>query len=233
MCGLEERLCRLLGTGVSLAWARDGVAPARLSRGEMAQWQLRARGRGGQDWLRGRAALKALLGDGADTSSLIFPHRSLSLSHAGGVAVALRSQEEGCGIGVDFEPQRSELEAGIARFFLSPQEAAAAGGAVATLMALWTVKEALYKATPHNAGLTLSDFELADTTAACGAAVGPRGEALRYAALEVGPCAGCGVPAGHLAVAVCTLATRGARRWQQEDEGPLTHDRSREPGDRL
>lgn len=203
-------MCRLLGRSVRLAWAGDGVGAAKLSQGEMAQWQLRARGRGGQDWLRGRAALKALLGEGADTSSLVFPHRSLSLSHAGGVAVAVRSQEEGCGIGVDFEPQRSELEAGVTRFFLSPQEAAAAGGAVATLMALWTVKEALYKATPHNAGLTLSDFELADATAACGEILGPRGEVLRYAALEVGPCAGCAVPAGHLAIAVCTAGRLAA-----------------------
>ena len=63
------------------------------------------------------------------------------------------------------------------------------------LLQLWTVKEALYKATPGNQGCLLLDFEVHDTAASCGEATGPRGERLRYAALRL--------ERGSLAIAVC------------------------------
>jgi len=185
----------LLGVRVRLAWATTAVPVAALTPGEAAQSQALGSGvRRRQDWLRGRAALRAVLPGGADTSNLRFPHPELSLSHAGGVAVAVRSDTPLDGIGVDFEPPRPDVDPRVARFFLGPSEQTIAVGAEA-LLRLWTIKEALYKATPDNGGCTLVDFELGDPSAACGDAVGPRGEALSYAAVDV--------ERGHLAVAVC------------------------------
>lgn len=190
----EAELSGLLGIRLQLAWATEPLSPTALTGGEAAQWQSRAPGPRRQDWLLGRAALRAVLGDGGDTSELVFPHPALSLAHAGGVAVAVRSDARLRGIGVDFEPRRPDVDPRAARFFLSRLEQAAGQG-TETLLRLWTIKEALYKATPDNQACLLVDFELADPTAAAGDALGPRGEALRYAAVDV--------PAGHLAVAVC------------------------------
>ncbi|MDQ6726385.1 MAG: 4'-phosphopantetheinyl transferase superfamily protein [Actinomycetota bacterium] len=113
--------------------------------------------------------------------------------------MAVRCDEDVRGVGVDFEPWRPEADLRVARFFLRPTELAAVTGA-APLMRLWTIKEALYKATPDNGPCVLLDFALADPGGACGHAVGPRGEALRYAAIDVA--------GGHLAVAVCALGRR-------------------------
>lgn len=190
----EAEVSSLLGARVRLAWAAEPLSLTALTPGEAIQYQARGSESGRQDWLRGRAALRALLPEGHDTSDVRFPHRRLSLSHAGGVAVAVRGEAHLGGIGVDFEPRRPDANPRIARYFLSPSEQAAAVGAGA-LLRLWTIKEALYKATPDNRRCTLVDFRLADPGAAGGDALGPRGETLRYVAVDV--------PLGHLAVAVC------------------------------
>jgi hypothetical protein len=104
-------------------------------------------------WLRGRAALKALLGDG-DTSALRFPHRELSLTHAGEVAVAVRCRGA-CGTGVDLEIRPPSERA--ARRFLGEAEFAAASGPEDWLL-LWTVKEACFKADLDNAGRTVLEY---------------------------------------------------------------------------
>jgi hypothetical protein len=56
------------------------------------------------------------------------------------------------------------------RFFLTEREAAAIVGAPDAALRLWTVKEALYKATPDNAGLGLRMFEVTDPAADSGTA---------------------------------------------------------------
>lgn len=172
----------MLGADVHLAWSTETLC-------EPAESEPRR-----QDWRRGRAALRALLPPGSDTADLVFPHRALSLSHAGGLAVAVRCDEGVRGVGVDFEPRRPAADLRVARFFLNPSERGAATGAAA-LMRLWTIKEALYKAIPDNASCVLLDISLAEPGAACGDAAGPCGELLRYAAVDVAD--------GHLAVAVC------------------------------
>jgi len=194
MWGADARLSALLGAPVELAWATVAVAPAGLTVGERTQFRALGPGAGRHDWLLGRAALKALLPDGLrDTTGLAFPHPFVSLSHAGGTAVAARA--DGCqrGTGVDFEPWRPEVDRRMARYFLRPAEQAAVTDERA-LLRLWTIKESLYKATPDNRGRLLLDFELIDPAAAAGDAVGPGGEKLRYAAIDVAP--------GHLAVAL-------------------------------
>jgi hypothetical protein len=133
-------------------------------------------------WRTGRRALRdalTLVGLDADTSTIRFPHRRVSLTYAGDGAaavVALDDRPERCGIGIDrqlpaaWRPSRS-----AARFLLARAEARwlerAAGldhGPV--LLRIWTIKEALFKADPGNADRRLGDYRLAAPGAACGRA---------------------------------------------------------------
>jgi hypothetical protein len=190
----EEAVALMLGFRAQLA-VSDVPAPIESLRpGELAQSRKLASGPARLDWLRGRAALKALLGPGYDTSRLRFPNEAISLTHAGELAVAVRTDDDYEGIGIDFEPWRTEVGPRAAHLFLGPAELVGRlppGG----LLQLWTIKEALYKATPGNKGYLLVDFEVHDTAALCGEATGPRGETLRYAALRFEP--------GSLAIGVC------------------------------
>lgn len=176
------------------------LAPEALTAGERARFATLPTDARRRDWLLGRAALKELLGPGADTAGLPFPHPRLSLTHAGGAAYAvLAAGGAVAGTGIDFEAARSVVDPRTARFFLSPDErdAAASGD---HLLRLWTVKEALFKATPENAGVVLADYRLADPSARSGSAAGPGGEDLRYATVAT--------VGGVLTVAVCLAGRR-------------------------
>lgn len=189
-----------LGVPVRLAAATAPLPPEALTPGELARLEAMPTEARRRDWLLGRAALKALLGAGADTSVLAFPDRRLSLAHAGGRAfAALAGGDTVVGTGIDFEPSRAAVDPRTARFFLSPAERAAVGTA-GDLLRLWTVKEALFKATADNGGLVLADYGLVDPTAPHGTCTGPRAEHLRYATV---PVAG-----GTLTVAVGVAAGR-------------------------
>ena len=176
-----------LGVKTRLGFATVPAALGDLSPGERAQLPAGLRR---DDWLLGRAALKHLLG-GSDTSQVRFPHRSLSLSHAGGLAVGVRVDGGQAGVGVDYEPWRPG-DPRTARFFLRAGERERAGDG--DLLRLWTVKEALWKATPRNCGATRLDYETADPADSVGPAAG-RGRAFRYASRSV--------RGGWLTVAVC------------------------------
>lgn len=166
---LEARL------GVSaLLRACTGAAPGlRLSRTE----GRRVPGLGSEirtrEWLRGRAALEAVLaglGEAADPFRLRFPHPRLSLAHSAeaAVAVGLRDPDR-CGVGIDLELDRLP-DPRTARLFLTDSErgrwqrghAAGDGSDLLRLLRLWTVKESLFKADPENAGCWLADYELLD-----------------------------------------------------------------------
>ncbi|HVF14171.1 MAG TPA: hypothetical protein VM942_06190 [Acidimicrobiales bacterium] len=163
-----------LGVPVELVATGAPVAVADLSPGERAQVPVVDGPRRGE-WLQGRSALKQLLGPGTDTSTVTFPNRCLSLTHAAGLAVAARCDEEGgqVGLGVDFEGRRA-IDPRAARFFLRDQEQG-------DLLRLWTVKEALFKATPDNGGAMLLDYEVDDAGALAGTATDRRGRRFRYA----------------------------------------------------
>jgi hypothetical protein len=196
---VEATLSSLVGVPLRIAVARDAHQVADLTPGEAARWFSLGSDAARQDWLLGRAALKSLVPAGHDTSQLSFPHPAMSLTHAGGLAVATCTDVRVGGLGVDFEPWRNRPDQRMARFFLRPSERSAVV-APRALLRLWTIKEALYKAMPDNSGCVLLDIELSDPAAPVGCAVGPRGERLRYAGLDLGP--------GHLAVAVCAAADR-------------------------
>ena len=64
------------------------------------------------------------------------------------MAVAARCDGDQDGLGVDFEGWRP-MDPRIARFYLHPDERG-------DLLRLWTVKEAVFKATPGNGGASCS-----------------------------------------------------------------------------
>jgi len=148
-----------------------------------------------QDWLLGRAALKQVV-EGGDTSLVRFPHRGLSLTHSAGIAVAARADGGQGGVGVDYEGPHA-TNPRIAPLFLVERERGGAAGPD-DLLRLWTVKEALFKATPDNLGATFLDYEVADPAAWAGDAVYRTGRRLRYVSGGFG--------GGWLSVAVCDAA---------------------------
>lgn len=163
---LSARASEALGTPIAFAVARDPLPEAALSAGEQARYAAFSLPRRREEWLRGRSALKVLLGTlglPEDTSLLTFPNSRISLSHSAGFAVAAAFLSEAPapasdpfsgtrGIGVDFEGHRP-VKADTVRFFLSDAERSrpeAASLAERDLLRLWTVKEALFKADPGN-----------------------------------------------------------------------------------
>jgi len=193
MQGVESVLCESLGREVQLRRAVTPMSTSRLTDREVEQYQSIGSDRRRHHWLLGRTALKELLPVDEDTSPLVFPHPQLSISHAHGVAVAVRI----CGVagaGVDLELASRHADPRTVRFFLHPDEQPA-DISPQRLLQLWTVKEALFKATPDNMATVLTDYRLHDAAASVGDATGPRGEQLRYVAVVV--------PDGFLTVAAC------------------------------
>jgi hypothetical protein len=185
-----------LGIPIGVAATSSPLAVGELSPGEQAQLPGGDGGRRGE-WLRGRAALKLLLG-GVDTSALTVPHPELSLTHAAGWAVAARCEEGApAGLGVDFEGPR-RIDPRTARFFLGLHEQAPAPMDQDDLLRLWTVKEALFKATPDNRGATLLDCGVADPGALAGSARDVVGRQFRYVSRPLRH--------GWLTIAVCPAA---------------------------
>jgi 4'-phosphopantetheinyl transferase EntD len=213
---------RLLGVPVRLTAATRPLDPAQLTDAEACRWRSLPAGPRRTEWLLGRRALHLLLevlGREGDSSGLSFPHPGLSLTHAGGIAVAAGVDTAAagagvavCGLGVDYEPRRSSVDSRLARLFLDTTEQAwvdrfGARGRGDEIMRLWTVKEALFKATPDNRDVTVAAYAVEDPAATHGAARGPCPSAseLGYASVDL--------PTGFLAVALCgEMATGGGTR---------------------
>ena len=185
-------LSKLLGVPVRLSGAERPLESADLSSGERSRWEQLPEGRRRDEWLLGRAALKPLMPAwGRDTSALAFPHPRLSLTHGGGVVVAARCDGGVQGVGVDLEPWRPEVDARVGRFFLGGRERAwlyalRPRRRARAVIRLWTVKEALFKASAGNAGASLLDYEVDDPGAGAGGATGVRAGGFRYATVELG-----------------------------------------------
>lgn len=145
---------RALGLPMRLAAAAEPASG--LTPGERAALDRLKAERRRESWLRGRAALKALLGD-VDTTALSFPHPEISLTHTEDVAVAVAC-EGARGVGVDLEVRPPSERA--ARRFLS--EAEFAGTSPDDWLRLWTVKEARFKADLRNKGRTILEYGIDD-----------------------------------------------------------------------
>ncbi|MFE4824687.1 4'-phosphopantetheinyl transferase family protein [Streptomyces sp. NPDC056704] len=164
-------------------------------------------------WLTARRAMRRALSRAAlpaDTSAYVFPNRRVSVSYAGTLAVAMALSGDADpvrGVGVDIE-LREPPPLETARLFLTARERgrllalpiAARPGA---LLRQWTVKEALYKANPANAGTHLRAYALDNPAARKGTAflTGAPQLEFRYLTLEL--------PHGYLSVAL-TLSRNGA-----------------------
>jgi phosphopantetheinyl transferase (holo-ACP synthase) len=175
---LAAGISRDLGVGVRLSMATAPLPTTALSMAEMARL-AELPGRARQDeWRRGRAALKDALrsiGEPEDTARLALPHRLVSLTHSGQVAVAVAATDGATlGVGVDLEMDRApRLES--ARFFLTAAEQAwlhaqPEASRRAHIVRLWTVKESLFKADADNASAALHDYCVDDPAVMVGGA---------------------------------------------------------------
>ncbi len=163
-----------LGLEVRAAAAFAPLSVDLLTPGELARYRNLSATSRRRDWLTGRAALRKLLRRldlGPDTASLEFPAANLSLTHSGGMAVAVACLDApGPGLGVDLEAERP-MRPEAARFFLGEDEMAKLNGRNAMdggaeseegLLRLWTAKEALFKADMDNRNRVLTDYRVAD-----------------------------------------------------------------------
>jgi acyl carrier protein len=169
-----------------------GATPLRqddLTPGEAAQFAAVPGPVRQRSWLVARRALRRALtacGRPADTSGYPLPSPVVSLSHSAEVAVAaVPGVPSGvAGVGVDVELDRLP-DPRIARLFLTASERAWVADRPAELLRLWTVKEALFKADPGNAGTVLIDYALDDPAAVRGGAHRASGPAFRYASASL------------------------------------------------
>jgi 4'-phosphopantetheinyl transferase superfamily protein len=199
---LENELGNALGVSVKVSMAYAPVDPSSLSAGEEARRQALEGSPKLGAWMRGRRALKRLLGrfgEAGDTASIAFPNPRFSLTHSGDTAVAVGTALPSLrGIGVDLELGRGP-GAAAERLFLGENErrVVAALGPRARLR-LWTVKEALYKANLRNSETWFTHYFIDDPQRDEGSAFvareGGRLE-MRYASFEL--------TGGYLTVAVC------------------------------
>jgi len=207
---LGLRLGARLGASVRAALADTPLPATELTPGERARFAALAGTARAASWLRGRAALRRLLGSDSDTADVTFPCARLSLSHSAELALAIRV-EGVAGVGVDLETRRlsmaqAERWRSSARIFATVAERQwlerAPEGLEAALLRLWTIKEAVFKADGGNAGRVLGDYAIEDPSRRDGDAVVRCDPQLRvrYASL--------GEPGAMLAAAV-----RRGRAW--------------------
>jgi 4'-phosphopantetheinyl transferase EntD len=199
---LEKELGNALGISLKVSIAYAPVDPSSLSAGEEARRRALEGSPKLGAWMRGRRALKRLLGrlgEADDTAAIEFPNARVSLTHSGDAAVAIAATLPNLrGIGVDLELGRGP-GAAAERLFLSESERRVVGelGPSARLR-LWTVKEALYKANRRNSATWFTHYLVDDPRCDEGTAfVGHEGGRLemRYASFEQ--------TGGYLTVAVC------------------------------
>ena len=165
----EQQASQRLDTEVQLCCSASPASRSGLSVGERTTLDGFRYGHRRRDWLTGRAALKSLQrrqGRGTDTAGLEFPALHLSLTHAGGIAVAAGTNDPAVGIGVDYEVLR-DVNPRMAAWFLDDAEQAWLSGlpkarAARQLVRLWTIKEASFKSHPDNHNMVLGDFSIID-----------------------------------------------------------------------
>lgn len=184
-----------------------------LTVGERTVWKDLSGNERKVAWLRGRRALRNLRvrqGCDADTSELSFPSPQYSVSHAGELSLAAGVGDTVQGVGVDVELDRVPGTA-FARFFMTSEELnyiRSLRGQTAShcVLRIWTIKEALFKATPDNKGLVLRSFRLTDPSAEEGEAtlVSRPGLRLYYSSISL--------VRGQLGVAISRQSEHGNDR---------------------
>lgn len=141
----EERLSSLLGVPFAMELSFSGNVGTAND----------ASSRRAIEWANGRRALARVLkrlklGSRMQARGLQFPHPQLSLSHSQNLAIAVGVELPFVGVGVDFEFNRP-VNPRAAKLFLSENERRRLQlPTSATLLQMWTVKEALFKSDPNN-----------------------------------------------------------------------------------
>jgi 4'-phosphopantetheinyl transferase EntD len=169
---LEIDLRRRLNGPVFLASARAPLAEHLLDSTDRQHLASFATVDRKNQWLRGRSALTAIaakLDIEPRLSALNPPCPGISLTHSDRISIAA-GISTAQGIGIDFESWR-QIEADMLRCFLTANEQQQLTvPSNFTRLRLWTVKQALYKASPANQVLQLTDFEIDQISAMTGRA---------------------------------------------------------------
>lgn len=216
---LQSEIGNQLEMDVAVALAKSPLPPSELSRNENLIFQSLRSGSRRQAWLRGRGALKELLTrfhENPETSAIHFPNSRFSLSHSGAYAIAVGvSADQVLGIGVDFQVRRT-LSASLSRRFLSEDECRKflSPNKPNSLLRLWSIKEALYKANPENRRTVLSAYSLVRPDALKRGLASSRSLPMKrfiYCSMEFAD--------GFLAVAICPR--NEGTRLQNEKTHPL------------
>lgn len=171
----QSCMAERLQTELYFAQCHTPIASAALSPRERAQLGAFSVTERRLHWRRGRAALKQVLAHmrmPSETSDLVFPHPRLSLSHSADYALAVGTADELSGLGVDLEFGRGPRRE-AAHLFMDENELATwlqlpRTRQAAYLLRLWCIKEAAFKANPHNRTTVLSDYTLEDIHATTG-----------------------------------------------------------------
>lgn len=150
-----------------------------LTSGEKAMYEELTHPNRQRAWRTGRSALKAALQAvdlPTDTALITWPYPQASLTHTtqahsdgSCTALAVATTAPILGIGMDMEPARV-VQPQTARFFLTDLEQQALEAFSSelrpdALLRLWTVKEAVFKADPHNVGRVLRHYQIEDLPA--------------------------------------------------------------------
>lgn len=159
---LEIDLRRRLNGPVYLASARAPLAEHLLdSTGRQRLASFTTTDRKNQ-WLRGRSALSAVaakLDIETQLSALNPPCPGISLTHNDSISIAA-GISTAQGIGIDFESWRQIEPAMLHCFLTETEQEQLTVASNFTRLRLWTVKQALFKASAANQGLLLTDFEM-------------------------------------------------------------------------
>ena len=174
---IEARAQKLIGADFHFYWVSQPCLKTSLTEGELQRLTLVQYLRQPTQYLIGLSALKQALRrvEGhMDTSRIQFPSSTVSLSHVdqGALSVGLTPAEAGklgiSGIGVDIDfldyfQERSKsmyLTKNERQAFQAYEEVSTKEEAQVLAMKLWTMKEALFKASPDNDHLQFNQFEL-------------------------------------------------------------------------
>lgn len=218
---LESFFSAKLPCRVIFAVVDREIAETALSDGEKKKLQEIKHERRRSSWLKGRLALKTLMrrlrtnnadpGSASgpmqfaptedaelasfDTSTLVLPHRGISLAHTDDLACAVGSLDSKCGLGIDLEGDR-EVKSATTRFYLNEKEheqinlnSAEQTLSNDDLLRMWTVKEALFKSDLHNEGMTVARYgvdDLHEEYGSAGVEIAGKLQKFKYASKKFG-----------------------------------------------
>ncbi len=195
--GIEKEFHRVFGLPARFAWTSTPLSlDDLLPQEQLALKEAKNRGRFHASWFLGRAVARKLfsyLEIPIEATTLMMSQNKISLSHTKNNAYAIGISEytNGTfGIGLDVELSRT-MQRDWGRFFLTPSEQQwlsniPESSLSNTMIRLWTLKEALFKADLNNRQFDLPDYQLKDPSQWTGDAFNIHNKlAFRYYSLKL------------------------------------------------